>query len=345
MSRSRASTEAGRRRTTAGRSSAAGRKAAPRRAASRAKAEVPAAKRAAGSRPRSRSAPHRKPAAVRRPARRRPRRTRSTGRRWPLSRPRPLRAARAGLGRASWRYRLALVAILGATLAAGYFFWLRDSSLVAVDDVEVVGVTSGDREQIVTELTQMSEGMTTLHADTAKLEQAARAYPTVAAVDVDPNFPHGMRIEITERPPALLVTSGGEEVPVAADGTLLGDVPVSEDDHLPVLEVGEVPPSGSLEGGALEQALVLGAVPEPLRPLIEKIDTDDDFGIVVALRGGIPVRFGTGADAGAKWSAAAAVLADPKLDGLTYVDVRVPDRPAAGGAAPAVATHRPSSVG
>ena len=231
--------------------------------------------------------------------------------------------------------------ILGATLAAGYFFWLRDSSLVAIDDVEVVGVTSGDREQIVTELTQMSEEMTTLHADTAKLEQAARAYPTVAAVDVDPNFPHGMRIEITERPPALLVTSGGEEVPVAADGTLLGEVPVSEDDHLPVLEVGEVPPSGSLEGGALEQALVLGAVPEPLRPLIEKIDTDDDFGIVVALRGGIPVRFGTGADAGAKWSAAAAVLADPKLDGLTYVDVRVPDRPAAGGAAPAVTSTDP----
>jgi hypothetical protein len=27
------------------------------------------------------------------------------------------------------------------------------------------------------------------------------------------------------------------------------------------------------------------------------------------------------------------VLADPKLDAVTYVDVRVPERPAAGGAA------------
>jgi hypothetical protein len=54
---------------------------------------------------------------------------------------------------------------------------------------------------------------------------------------------------------------------------------------------------------------------------------------VVTLRGGIPVYFGTSAEASEKWAAAAAVLADPKLDSLTYLDVRVPRRPAAGGAA------------
>ena len=206
-------------------------------------------------------------------------------------------------------------------------------------------MTSGDREQIVTELTKVAEEMTTLHADTARLDEAARAFPTVAAVSVDPNFPHGMRIEITERPPALVVTAGGEQVPAAADGTLLRGVPVDEDDHLPVLEVGEVPPGGSLDGGPLDQALVLGAAPEPLRPLIEKIDADDDFGIVVILRGGIPVRFGSSAGAADKWAAAAAVLADPKLDGLTYVDVRVPERAAAGGASPAPGRAQPSSIG
>ncbi len=55
----------------------------------------------------------------------------------------------------------------------------------------------------------------------------------------------------------------------------------------------------------------------------------------VTLRGGIPVRFGNGSRATEKWAAAAAVLADPKLDSLTYLDVRVPERPAAGGAAKA----------
>jgi hypothetical protein len=36
------------------------------------------------------------------------------------------------------------------------------------------------------------------------------------------------------------------------------------------------------------------------------------------------------------------VLADPKLDALTYVDVRVPVRPAAGGAAIAESAEPPA---
>ena len=57
-----------------------------------------------------------------------------------------------------------------------------------------------------------------------------------------------MRIEVTERPPAMLVSAGGEQVPVAADGTLLSGVEVGEDDHLPVLEVGELPPGRQPRG-------------------------------------------------------------------------------------------------
>ncbi len=101
-----------------------------------------------------------------------------------------------------------MIAILAATAAAGYFLWLRDSSLVAVTNVDVVGVTSGDRAAIVDRLTEVAEEQTTLHADPAKLERAAAAFPTVAAVSVDPNFPHGMRIEVRERPPALLAEAG-----------------------------------------------------------------------------------------------------------------------------------------
>ena len=227
-----------------------------------------------------------------------------------------------------------MVAIVALALGAGYMFWLRDSSLVAVDNVDVVGVTSGDRDQIVTALTHAAEQQTTLHADAGAIEAAARPFPTVAAVSVDANFPHGMRIDVTERPPALLVSAGGEQIPAAADGTLLQGVQVSEDEHLPVLEVSKLPAGGRLDGDPLAQALVLGAAPGPLRGLIEKVDTNDDYGIVVTLRGGIPVRFGSESEATEKWAAAAAVLADPKLDGLTYVDVRVPERAAAGGASP-----------
>ena len=228
--------------------------------------------------------------------------------------------------------RLAIGAVILLALGAGYWFWLRDSSLVAVDDVDVVGVTVGDRGQIVGALTAAAEEMTTLHVDRDRIEAVAAGFPTIESASVDPNFPHGMRIEIAERLPALLVRAGGDEVPVAGDGTVLGGVSVPDDADLPVIEADEAPASGRLEGPALQQALVAGATPEPLRPLVERLELSKDYGVEVILRGGIPVRFGTGARASAKWAAASAALADPKLDGLSYLDVRVPERPAAGGA-------------
>ena len=225
--------------------------------------------------------------------------------------------------------------VLAGTLAAGYFLWLRDSSLVAVTDVEVAGVQSGDRDRIVAELTHAAERQTTLHVDAAAIQDAAAAFPTVESVSVDAGFPHAMRIEVTERPPAMLVDTGGQRIPVAADGTLLTGVEVSgdESDRLPVLESGRAPGGAKLDGDLLQEALIAGAAPKPLAPLIEKVRDDDEYGVEVILRGGIPVRFGGGSRAAEKWAAAAAVLADPKLDSLTYLDVRVPERPAAGGAA------------
>jgi cell division septal protein FtsQ len=258
-------------------------------------------------------------------------------------RPGRRRKRKAPARRVSWRYRLGLVAIVVVAAGAGYLFWLRDSSLVAIDNVDVVGVTSGDREQIVAELTRAGESMTTLHVDRERIESAAAAFPTVDSVSLDPNFPHGLRIEVDERPPALLVSSGEQQVAVAADGTLLNGVEVPEDEPLPVVEVDEIPPEGSLGGEPLEQALVAGATPEPLRPMVERVDHDEEIGVLVELRGGVPVRFGSGSRAAEKWAAAAAVLADPKLDAVTYVDVRVPERPAAGGAAIAgVSTDPPA---
>lgn len=228
--------------------------------------------------------------------------------------------------------------MLGAALAAGYFLYLRDSSLVAVTDVKVAGVRSGETERIMAALTQAGEEMTTLHVETDRLEAAVAEFPTVESVRADASFPHGLRIEVTERPPAIVAQAGGREMPIAADGTLLAGVATSEELDLPVLQLQQLPESRKLEGEPLEQALAAGAAPEELRPLIEDVEYTKDYGVVVTVEGGIPIRFGPGARAEAKWAAAAAVLADPKLDSLSYVDVRVPERPAAGGASIASTT-------
>lgn len=304
MSRNRAATPAGRTRATATRT---------RRAATRS--------------PAKRSPAKRRPAAKRTPAKRKP--VKRAAPRRKRAAPKRARAMRA---KTSWRFRLAALATAIVAAGAGYVFWLRDSSLVAITDVEVVGVTTSDRGEIVAALTGVAEQMTTLHYDAGRIESVAARFPTVAAVDIDPNFPHGMRLEIEQRPPRLFVESGGDQVPVAADGTVLAGVAVPEEQQLPVLELSQLPTGERLSGEPLEQAMVVGGAPDPLLALVENSDYGEEYGVVVTVRGGIEIRFGSGERADDKWAAAAAVLADPKLEAATYVDVRVPEHTAVGGA-------------
>jgi hypothetical protein len=134
----------------------------------------------------------------------------------------------------------------------------------------------------------------------------------------------------------MLARAGEQQLPVAGDGTILNGVDVG-DVKLPAIGVEELPVKGKLAGDGLEVALVMGAAPAELRELVEDVAIGPPEGVQVTLRGGIPVYFGGSEDAADKWVAAAAILADPKIDTLTYVDVRVPGRPAIGGAAPVVA--------
>jgi cell division protein FtsQ len=54
-------------------------------------------------------------------------------------------------------------------------------------------------------------------------------------------------------------------------------------------------------------------------------------GIVVQVRKGPELRFGDASRIPAKWMAAARVLAAAGARGATYIDLRLPERPAAGG--------------
>jgi hypothetical protein len=57
----------------------------------------------------------------------------------------------------------------------------------------------------------------------------------------------------------------------------------------------------------------------------------NDEGLVVLLRDGPDLIFGDAFNTRAKWMAAARVLADKTAAGATYIDLRLPGRPAAGG--------------
>jgi cell division protein FtsQ len=307
MGSSRASTPAGR-----------------RRAARRTAAAKAPARRAAPKRPAKRTAPK-----ARKPSKPRKAPPKPKARRKPRSR-RP-----AGGQSSRWPKVLGVGAVVVAVLAAGYMLWFRNSSFVAVEDVSISGMSGPEREPVEAALAEAAAEMTTLNLDEASLAASVAGFPTVIGVEADADFPHGLTVTVEDRPPVVLAAAGNQVVPVGGDGTLLAGVDAG-DEKLPTIEVGELPAQGALTGEGLEIARVMGAAPKSLRDLVESVSYEGPEGVEVMLEGEIPVYFGPGDHAAEKWTAAAAVLASPEIDTLTYVDVRVPERPALGGAAPAV---------
>lgn len=227
--------------------------------------------------------------------------------------------------------RLALLAVLILTIAlvAGYTFWLRNSSLVQVENVTVQGVSGNDAGRVRAALAAAAREQTTLNADPEALVRAVAAYPIVESIQVSPDFPHAMTIRVNQRVPAALVVSGGREVPTAADGTFLAD---AEGRNLPRVELRSVPTGPRLGAGTARAAVAIaGAIPPALAGRVKTIDHAAGKGVVVPLQNGPELIFGDGGRARAKWAAAARVLANPDADGAAYIDVRIPERPAAGG--------------
>jgi Cell division protein FtsQ len=133
------------------------------------------------------------------------------------------------------------------------------------------------------------------------------------------------------------IGTGSDAVAVGPDGQVLFWLPISEQLQLPYLPLASPPEGGRLAGPVLEQARILGAAPATLRPYIES-SYYGESGVDVELRSGIELRFGDASQAATKWRAAAAVLADPSITALDYVDLHAPRRLAVGGSGHALPT-------
>lgn len=125
---------------------------------------------------------------------------------------------------------------------------------------------------------------------------------------------------------AATIGSGSDAVGVAGNGNAVRWLPLPEDPPLPRLPLEEVPKGGRVKGPALEQVRVLAAVPDQLRPYVES-SYYGETGVDVNLTTGIELRFGDATQARRKWRAAAAILADPAITSLDYVNLHSPSRP------------------
>lgn len=223
--------------------------------------------------------------------------------------------------------RLGLAGLLLAALLAGGWLWLRGSSLVAVEQVSVSGVHGPGSAAIRSTLRNLALDMTTLKVDRAALDESVRRFPVVKSLEVRTEFPHGMRIAVTERRAVAALVGSGIPVPVASDGVILRGQPAA---GLPEV-TGRVPYGAGRvpRGPALEQVRLLGVAPEHLRRRVTAV-VGGAGGFTVRIAGYPELRFGPAERLESKWAAASRILADPGVAGASYVDLRIPERPAVG---------------
>jgi cell division protein FtsQ len=282
-------------------------------------------------------------------------------------------ATGAGFVRAHRRLRIVLIAVVAivAVAAAGWQL-ARHTSLSAVEQVQVSGLTTAPGTEsgaIEAALRGTARGMSTLGVNQGALRAAVAQYPIVREVRARARFPHGLRIEVVEQPPVAALVVGGERTAVAADGVVLGPSYLSS--ALPQVNVvastaaststsspsssfstststtttstshanpiATLPAAGRSVTGRvlLDELAVLGAAPGPLAREATHVYMGSK-GLTVALRGGVQAYFGDATRAHAKWISLARVLASPTSAGAGYVDVRLPERPAAGWAPGAI---------
>lgn len=196
-------------------------------------------------------------------------------------------------------------------------------------DLQVDGATGLSASHIRAAIEEEASSQSTFRVSEDDLMAAVANYPEVAEIKIASHPPFRLDLTVVMRPPVGRVQIGGRTFTVAGDGTVLER---ANEAAVPKLD----PSLGSLlmreghltgDGGALS---VLSSAPDTLLEMIRTLRRGD-AGLEVELQRGPRLIFGSADHAADKWAAATAVIADGAATRATYIDVRVPGRPAVGG--------------
>jgi cell division protein FtsQ len=217
-------------------------------------------------------------------------------------------------------------------LAAGAAYLIR-TPLFGLTAVRVEGTRAVPTEEVLA-ASQVRIGEPYLGLDLAAIRGRVAALPRVAAVRVTRDYPSGLRIAVTERPPVASVSTGGLYWLVAADGTVL-DSAAQRPAGLPYVAGVPLPPgvaAGSRlpPGNELANALTaLGGMDPKLAGQVAGVDARTLDSLEFTLQDGTRVLYGLAVDQPAKDTAVLLVRRTLKREGreAQRIDVRNPSAP------------------
>jgi cell division protein FtsQ len=227
-----------------------------------------------------------------------------------------------------WRL---LVGLLALALLGGTFFWLSQSSLLAVDDIEVEGNRIVSTDEVLAEVRPMLRGQSMLSLSFDDVDHLLCANPFIDNVEIERDFPHTILIRVHENRPFLsLGVAGGKTVVLSAEGKGLAEAD-NPPAGLPVLKTGEPCEVAVGETAACDDAatgvMFLANVPVSFNYEFSEV-TVSGGDIKARTSGGVDVHFGSLEEYGLKFEVLRQLLARTTAGGADVsIDVSVPQRP------------------
>ena len=228
--------------------------------------------------------------------------------------------------------RKKVVSGLSAVAGVAGLAWLGFASpLLSVDEIKVVGGRHTTSEEVA-RVAGLDEGDNLLLLSTNEVEARAETLPWVLEAQVDRMLPGTVRVRVTERVPALVVSLGAARWTIDDQGYVLDSGVVSE--KLPVLggaETGDIQIGRRLETPEIQHALrVYRSLAKGLKERVVTVIAPSFERISLSLDDGTLIRFGAAERLAAKNEVLDALLDKLRQQGRSaaYIDVRVPTSPA-----------------
>lgn len=228
----------------------------------------------------------------------------------------------------------AVAACVGAVWLA---FW---SPLLNVREIKVIGAQHVDAADVAA-VAGLGDDDNLLLVSPPHVADKVEKLPWVRDAKVDRKLPGTVRVRVSERAPAIVLSLAGEQWTLDRRGNVLADGSVGE--GLPVLtavDPGEVAPGTRIADDTVRDALAAWrSLSRRLRRQVAAIVAPGPERITLSLSDGTQVRFGAARALRAKNEVLGALLTEMRKGGesASYIDVRVPANPAVSARAPAAA--------
>lgn len=233
--------------------------------------------------------------------------------------------------RRSKRRRM-LFASGGVVAALGVVWTMFFSPVLEVQTVKVKGAERSGEATVVEATGLVGDEQNLLLMSTTQIEARVAELPWVADVLVERRLPGTVKIEVTEREPAMVLSLGAARWTIDRHGHVLTSGVAAP--GLPTLagvEVSSIQPGIQLLTEEAEGALfVYRSLPGSLKEEVSAIFAPTSERITLTLSGGTAVRLGAAEEVRAKVKVLASLLKRIASEGgaVAYIDLRVPTSPA-----------------